>query len=177
MRVWSVTALPDDPTKGVISTADQGGKTFSFDCALGKNGMISQAAMCEGDGATPKGQYPLRRIFFRADKIAKPICSLASSPITENMGWCDDPSHPCYNKLVTLPFNASYERLYRRDDLYDIIVVLGHNDAPIIAGKGSAVFIHVARNNYGYTEGCIALEKSDILMFLNKISPDDIIDI
>ena len=85
------------------------------------------------------------------------------------MGWCDDPQSKQYNKLIKLPFNYSHEKLYKKENIYDIILVLNYNMNPTIKGKGSAIFIHVARKNYDKTEGCIALNKRDLLKILKQL--------
>jgi L,D-peptidoglycan transpeptidase YkuD (ErfK/YbiS/YcfS/YnhG family) len=131
-----------------------------FRCALGRSGVSGQKQ--EGDGATPAGLLPLRRVLYRADRTAIPRTSLPREPIAETDGWCDDAGHPDYNRLVTLPHPARCEELWRRDGLYDIVAVLGWNDAPVERGRGSAIFLHVARPGYAPTEGCIALAEADL---------------
>lgn len=126
----------------------------------------------EGDHASPAGTYPLRAFYYRKDKLEKPVCSLKAIEISEEIGWCDDPSHPDYNKRVSLPFDASHETLWRHDALYDVIVILGHNDNPPISGKGSCIFMHVAKEGYEGTEGCVALCMEDLLELLSLTEPD-----
>ena len=140
-------------------------------CALGRGGVRTDKR--EGDGATPAGAWPLRRVLFRADRLAKPDTRLPIQALTPNDGWCDDPAASAYNKPVVLPFAASHERLWRDDRLYDVIVVLGHNDDPPVAGKGSAIFMHVARDDFGPTEGCVALALRDLLRLLAACAPGD----
>ncbi len=139
-----------------------------FSCALGKNGIVSPGR--EGDGATPLGTFPLRRVLYRADRQAPPETPLCISPIGPRDGWCDESDDPAYNRPVRLPYPASAEKLTRRDRLYDMIVVLGHNDAPVIPGLGSAIFLHVARPDMGPTLGCIALAPDDLRYVLGNIS-------
>ncbi len=129
-------------------------------CALGKGGI--RADKREGDGATPIGLLPLRRVLYRADRLPPPSCAVPVEPIAPQDGWCDDPSHPDYNRPVTLPHPARHERLWREDGLYDLIGVLGWNDAPVQRGRGSAIFLHVARPDLAPTEGCIALPLPDL---------------
>ena len=118
----------------------------------------------EGDGATPAGRFPLRRLLYRPDRLpAPPATVLPASPIGPGVGWCDDAGDPGYNRPVSLPCAASHERLWRDDGLYDVVVVLGHNDAPPVPGLGSAIFLHVARPGYLPTEGCVALALPDLL--------------
>lgn len=111
----------------------------------------------EGDCATPAGLWPLRRVFYRADRVASPVCHLPVEPLCPHDGWCDDPTHPDYNRHVTLPHPARHERLWRDDHVYDILVVLGYNDDPVQSGQGSAIFLHLPPRGGRPTEGCIAL--------------------
>lgn len=139
---------------------------LSFDgqrmrCALGRAGMTSNKR--EGDGATPRGDFPLRRVLFRQDRVSPPKTTLQVAPIGRDDGWCDEPGDPLYNQPVTLPYEASCESLWRDDRLYDMIVVLGHNDDPVVAGGGSAIFLHVAEGDYGPTEGCVAVAVDDLV--------------
>jgi L,D-peptidoglycan transpeptidase YkuD (ErfK/YbiS/YcfS/YnhG family) len=140
-------------------------------CALGRSGILPEKR--EGDGGTPNGAFPLRRILFRADRLSRPASGLAVCPIEEDDGWCDDPSHPAYNQPVKEPFAAGHERLWRADGLYDVVVVLGYNDDPIRPGSGSAIFLHVARPDYGPTEGCVAIALDDLLNLLRDCRPGD----
>ncbi|MCE2563984.1 L,D-transpeptidase [Komagataeibacter sp. FNDCF1] len=111
----------------------------------------------EGDHATPAGIMPLRRVFYRADRVASPVCHLPVEPLSPHDGWCDDPAHPDYNRHVILPHPARHERLWREDHVYDILVVLGYNDDPVHSGRGSAIFAHLPPAGGRPTEGCIAL--------------------
>jgi L,D-peptidoglycan transpeptidase YkuD (ErfK/YbiS/YcfS/YnhG family) len=136
----------------------------SFRAALGRGGVRIDKQ--EGDGATPAGLLPLRRVLYRADRGAIPRTTAPREPIVETDGWCDEPSHRDYNSHVRLPHPASCEELWRRDGLYDLIGVLGWNDAPVQRGRGSAIFLHIARDNYAPTEGCVALAASDLRALL-----------
>ena len=120
----------------------------------------------EGDGATPIGTLPLRRVLYRADRVARPRCAVPVMPLAPHDGWCDDPADRAYNTLVRLPFPARHETLWRPDPLYDVIGVLGWNDAPVRRNEGSAIFLHVARPDWAPTEGCIALALPDLLALL-----------
>ena len=140
-----------------------------YRCALGWGGLSKDKF--EGDGTTPVGQFPLRRVFYRPDRIAKPNTILPIHALSLNDAWCDDPSHRAYNQLVTRPFSASHECLWREDNVYDLIVEIGYNDAPVIAGKGSAIFIHISRPAYSSTRGCIALLKEDLLNLIETCRP------
>lgn len=130
-------------------------------CALGRGGIAADKR--EGDGATPAGVFALRRLLFRPDRLAPPETTLPTAPLRPDDGWCDAPADPAYNRQVRLPYPASAEALWRQDHLYDLIVVIGHNDAPVVAGAGSAIFLHLARRDWGPTEGCVALALDDLL--------------
>jgi L,D-peptidoglycan transpeptidase YkuD (ErfK/YbiS/YcfS/YnhG family) len=140
-------------------------------CALGRAGIRPDKH--EGDGATPVGRFALRSVLYRPDRIARPVTSLAVRPIVEGDGWCDAPGHPDYNRPVRLPHPASCETMWRDDGLYDLVVVLGHNDDPPEPGRGSAIFLHVARPDYAPTEGCVALALADLVELLTTIDRDD----
>ncbi|MFN3076105.1 MAG: L,D-transpeptidase [Alphaproteobacteria bacterium] len=139
-------------------------------CALGRNGLKQDKR--EGDGATPIGCFSLRRVLFRPDRLAPPATRLPIQPIQPADGWCDDPSDLAYNCPVLLPYSASAESLWREDGLYDLIVILGHNDDPVLPGHGSAIFLHVARADFGPTEGCVAIGKEDLLRLLSVCKPN-----
>jgi len=133
-------------------------------CALGRGGV--RVDKREGDGATPAGSFPLRRVMYRADRLPPPETGLPVRAIDRDDGWCDDPEHPAYNRLVKTPFAARHERLWRDDALYDVIVELGFNDDPVEPGLGSAIFLHRAKAGYAPTQGCIALALGDLLALL-----------
>lgn len=134
-------------------------------CAIGRGGVKSEKK--EGDGATPAGRFPLRRVMYRADRVAEPKTGLPVRVLVAGDGWCDEPGDASYNRLVGLPFSASHEALWRDDAIYDVLVELGYNDDPVEPGLGSAIFVHVARPGYEPTEGCIALALEDLLDLLN----------
>ena len=138
------------------------GRTYR--AALGRGGV--RADKEEGDGATPAALLPLRRVLYRADRVAIPRAAVPREPIAESDGWCDDPGHPDYNRMVRLPHPARCEEVWRRDGVYDLVGVLGWNDAPVERGRGSAIFLHVARAGYAPTEGCVALALPDLLAVL-----------
>ncbi len=133
-------------------------------CALGAGGI--RAEKREGDGATPVGLLPLRRVLFRADRGPRPACAVPAEPIAPEDGWCDDPAHADYNRQVRLPHPGRHERLWREDAVYDLIGVLGWNDAPVRPGRGSAIFLHLARPGLPPTEGCIALPGPELRRLL-----------
>lgn len=146
-------------------------------CALGKAGVRPASEKREGDLASPLGVWPIRRVLYRPDKGAAPATALAALPLGPDDGWCDAPDDPAYNRPVTLPYRASAERLWRDDDLYDRIVVLGHNDDPPVAGLGSCIFLHIARPAYAPTEGCLALARADLEALLTTARPGDAVAI
>jgi L,D-peptidoglycan transpeptidase YkuD (ErfK/YbiS/YcfS/YnhG family) len=135
-----------------------------YRAALGRGGV--RLDKLEGDGATPVAVLPLRRLLYRADRVRAPECAVAVEPIAPDDGWCDDPAERDYNRMIRLPHDGHYEELWRRDALYDVIGVLGWNDAPVERGRGSAIFLHVARGDYAPTEGCIALALDDLRQVL-----------
>jgi L,D-peptidoglycan transpeptidase YkuD (ErfK/YbiS/YcfS/YnhG family) len=137
-----------------------------FRCAIGRGGRRRDKR--EGDGATPVGSWPMRRLLYRADRLSLPRTALAVSAIGATDGWCDAPLDARYNRPVQLPYPASAETLWREDAAYDLIVPLGYNDAPVIAGAGSAIFLHVARADFRPTEGCVALALADLLTVLRE---------
>ncbi len=152
-----------------ISTGNLNFEDRSVRCALGKGGTVPADEKREGDGASPLGTFPLLRVLYRADRIARPETTLACIPLKQSDGWCDDPGHPLYNRPVALPFGASHEALWRDDHAYDIIVELGHNSHPVVPDKGSAIFFHLAQPDYRPTEGCVAISYKHMLSALAAI--------
>jgi L,D-peptidoglycan transpeptidase YkuD (ErfK/YbiS/YcfS/YnhG family) len=142
-----------------------------FHCALGRSGVSENKA--EGDGATPSGTFELRKILYRADRLAAPKASLPVEVIRPGDGWCDAPDAVDYNRQVVLPHDASCETLWRDDHIYDLVAVTTYNEMPIIPGKGSAIFIHLAREGFTGTEGCIAFTEADLRMILADLRPRD----
>jgi len=142
-----------------------------YRCALGPEGVRRDKR--EGDRTTPAGRFPFRRLLYRADRLQPPATRLPQQAIDPADGWCDDPAAPSYNRAVKLPFSASHERLWREDGVYDLILVIGHNDNPVIPGHGSAVFIHVAHPDYRPTLGCVALAREDLLEILAESASGD----
>lgn len=130
----------------------------------GRGGVSERKA--EGDGATPVGVLPLLRVFYRADRVSVPKCAVPVEPLSLNDGWCDDVNDPAYNKQVRLPYAGRHEALWRADGIYDVIGVLGWNVSPVVPGRGSAIFLHVATPDFAPTAGCVALALPDVLAVL-----------
>ena len=143
--------------------------------AIGRGGIGDKRA--EGDSITPIGTYPLRRLLFRADRLAPPQTHLPALAILADDGWCDAPLDPKYNQPVKRPYRAGSEALWREDDLYDLLVVIGFNDSPVVAGKGSAIFLHYAKPDFSPTAGCVALKREDLVEALEQLQPGDTIRI
>lgn len=139
--------------------------------AIGPGGIAIKTG--EGDGITPRGIFPVREILYRADRIPPPDTALPLRAIAPDDGWCDAPEDPNYNRLVKLPYPASHEELWREDHLYDLILVLGYNDDPVVPGKGSAIFLHLVRPDYSHTHGCVALSYEDALAAIAQLRPGD----
>ena len=148
-----------------------------FPCAIGRSALISAEEKREGDGATPIGRWRMLRVLYRPDRMAAIETGLPAQAITRSDGWCDAPDDPHYNQQVALPYDASHEVLWREDHLYDALVVLDHNSDPVEAGRGSAIFLHVARENYEPTEGCVALRPEDLLSVLRQVDRDSAVTI
>ena len=141
----------------------------NFPCAIGRGGITADKR--EGDGATPAGAFALRRVLYRAGRLPRPFTRLTVTPIGPRDGWCDAPGRPDNNCQVRLPIGARAERLARADPVYDIIVVLGYNDEPVIDAMGSAIFMHIAKPNFAPTAGCIALRRKDLQAILRICGP------
>jgi L,D-peptidoglycan transpeptidase YkuD (ErfK/YbiS/YcfS/YnhG family) len=137
---------------------------FKLRCAIGRSGVRTNKR--EGDGATPAGRFRLLRVYYRPDRISRPRTAIPLEQIKPRDGWCDASVDRNYNRPVRLPYPASHERLWRNDGLYDVIVVLDYNIAPRRRMRGSAIFMHVARAGYKPTQGCIALDRADILKLI-----------
>jgi L,D-peptidoglycan transpeptidase YkuD (ErfK/YbiS/YcfS/YnhG family) len=137
---------------------------------LGRSGVTG--AKREGDGATPAGVFSLRALWYRADRLTAPVTGLPLHEILPDSGWSDDPADAAYNRPVLLPHAGRHERLWRDDRLYDLVVPLGYNDDPPVRGLGSAIFLHVARPDYGPTEGCVAIAREDLVRLLAGCGPE-----
>ena len=147
---------------------------YKVKCAIGKRGIGIKKK--EGDNITPKGKFKIKLIMYRKDRILNFKTKLTKLGIYKNMGWCDDPLSKNYNKLIRFPFAYNAEKLYRNDNIYDIVLVLNFNTDPIIKNRGSAIFIHIAKKNYRNTEGCIAIKKTDLKKLVKKINKKTIIN-
>lgn len=141
-------------------------------CRIGREGIAAVGEKREGDLKTPSGSFALRCVYYRPDRMEAPKTALPVIALTPEDGWCDDPAHPLYNQFVKLPFDGRHEKLWREDHVYDLIIPLGYNDgveSPIIAGAGSAIFMHLMREDGVGTEGCIALKRDDLLELLATV--------
>ena len=145
-----------------------------YKCAIGKNGMIKNKI--EGDGCTPEGIYSLGPLYYRSDRITKLKTNFNPIPLEKDMNWSDYPQSRYYNKLVRFK-DISYESLYKIDHTYDIILVINYNINPIIKGKGSAIFLHLAKKDFSPTNGCIAMKKVCLFEILQKLNIKDKIKI
>ena len=150
-------------------------KNFKFRCALGKAGIKEKKL--EGDNITPRGTYRIIKVFYRSDRIKNLTTRITKIKIKKNMGWCDDFKSKDYNKLIKIPFKYSYEKLFRTDHIYDLVILINYNYKPIIRNKGSAIFLHIAKKNYQKTAGCIALKKKHLLKILSNIKKNEKIKI
>ncbi|MGE0154577.1 MAG: L,D-transpeptidase [Reyranellaceae bacterium] len=163
--ILEVRPDPAEPRRG---TARLRGDQRVFACALGRTGVAADKR--EGDGATPLGTFPLRQAFYRPDRESPPATGLTLRALTPQDGWCDEAAAADYNRFVRLPHPHRHERLWREDRVYDLIVVVGYNDAPVAPGKGSAIFIHLMRDDGAPTEGCVAFKREDLLEILAALS-------
>ena len=142
---------------------------FKFKCSVGKKGFSKNKK--EGDYTTPRGIFGLGNIYYRSDRIQKPRTKLKTIILKKDMGWCDDPKSKFYNKLIKIRKKTkfSYEKLYRKDYKYDLLILIKYNYKKIIKHNGSAIFLHLTKN-YSSTRGCIALQKRDFLILLKVIN-------
>ena len=156
-------------------TALWGGRKIR--CAVGKNGIVVASAKREGDGKTPAGIWPMRQVFYRSDRLPPPKTKLPMRATQPDDAWCDVDGDPKYNQLVKLPYAILDERLWRDDHLYDVVTVLGYNDAPILPGKGSAIFLHLARPDYSPSTGCVTLALEDFLPVLAEADVNTTVEV
>ena len=170
LNLIRVRARPGERTRGWLVAGP-----LAFPVALGRGGI--KANKREGDGATPRGTFKLRRLWWRADRAPLPHTRLPVRRIRQNDGWCEDPSARAYNQPVVVPEGSKADRLWRQDRLYDFVIELDHNTRPRIAGRGSAVFVHVARPGFAPTAGCVALKADALRNLLARFGPQTRIDI
>jgi L,D-peptidoglycan transpeptidase YkuD (ErfK/YbiS/YcfS/YnhG family) len=163
-EMLEVRARTRDRTRGILRL---GGITVP--CALGRSGIVMRKR--EGDGGTPAGRFRLLSVFHRPDRGLPPATLLPVAPLSPDAGWCDDPNSPRYNRPVELPFEGSHEKMWRADRLYDIVVVLDCNMHPAVKGMGSAIFFHIAREDYRPTEGCVAVAPEHMRLILSRSGP------
>ncbi len=142
-------------------------------CALGRSGVRPAADKREGDGASPVGLWPLRRVLYRPDREPRPATRLPVAAVSPEDGWCDAPGDPAYNQPVRLPYSSSAEQLWREDRVYDLIIILGHNDDPPVSPMGSAIFLHLIQPDGAPTAGCVAVSREDMLDLLARARPGD----
>ncbi len=140
----------------------------SYRCSIGLGGVTKEKM--EGDHCTPVGEYKFDKIYYRADKLGKINFLISSAIISHLDGWCDDPDDKSYNQYIQFPFAGSAEKLFREDDLYDIVCVMNYNTKPIQPGRGSAIFLHVCKDDFSHTEGCIAVEKEVLIKISKQIT-------
>ena len=160
----TIRRKPGDTSRGWLMAG-----MLALPVALGRGGI--KANKREGDGGTPRGSFRLRRLWWRADRHPRPTTSLPTQRITSADGWCEDPTDRHYNQPIKVPANANADRLARTDNLYDFIIEIDHNTRPRVAGRGSAVFIHAARQGFAPTAGCVALELNALRRMLSRLGP------
>lgn len=184
LAAWALTALMLTPVQAReplrVRRAADGTWVLALDgraypCAVGRAGVAPLGGKREGDGRTPSGEFALRGLYYRPDKIQRALLPDRWKPIPlqPDDGWCDEPKDPRYNRPVKLPFAPSHEELWREDDVYDLIVPLGYNDDPVVPGLGSAIFFHMARPGYEPTAGCVAVTRAHLLEILARTRPGD----
>jgi len=169
MRVKSphvivIRRAPGNPRQGRVALAHG-----VVGAALGRGGVA--ALKREGDGATPLGRFPVRAVLYRADRVKRPRSLLPLRAIRSDDAWCEDPADRSYNRLVKAWSRPGIDRLHRHDPLYDVILVLGFNDRPRVRGRGSAIFVHLARHGYAPTAGCVGLSRHDLFALLRELQP------
>ena len=158
-----------------LNTLEVGGITYA--CTIGRAGIAPVGEKREGDLKTPTGSFPLRHCYYRADRMGTPDSGLELIALTPDCGWCDDAAHPLYNQFVKLPFAGRHEKLWRDDHVYDLVIPLGYNDGPIVPGAGSAIFLHLMREDGVGTEGCVALRKADLLALLPHLHAGTVLQV
>ena len=143
-------------------------KGYKLKCSIGRSGLNHSKK--EGDLTTPKGLFKLGLLYYRKDRIKSLKCVIKKKIIKKNMGWCNDSTSKKYNQEISFPFKYRAEKLYRKDNIYDIFINIKYNSNPIVKGRGSAIFLHLCNKKYESTRGCLALVKEDFLKILPLIS-------
>jgi L,D-peptidoglycan transpeptidase YkuD (ErfK/YbiS/YcfS/YnhG family) len=164
LRFLRVRRKPGAPTRGWLLAG-----TKEIPVAIGRGGI--KANKREGDGGTPRGAFRLKQLWWRADRHPRPQTRLPVRRIGKDDGWCEDPTDRRYNRRITVPADSNADRLARLDPLYDFIVELDHNTRPRIAGRGSAVFVHIARPGFAPTAGCVAMTMPALRRLLERVGP------
>ena len=159
-----VRAAAGDPRRGWLTAGPQ-----AIPVALGRGGIIANKR--EGDGGTPKGVFRPKRLWWRADRLPRPQTFLPVRAIRPDDAWCEDPASRHYNRPIRLGASGGGDRLRRDDHLYDFIIEIDHNTSPRVAGRGSAVFLHLARPDFSPTAGCVSMTRSAMLQLLRQIGP------
>lgn len=170
LRRIIVRASREDPSRGILVAG-----ALTVPCALGRSGVTRHKR--EGDGATPAGRLRLVHCFYRVDRLSRPITRLPTTIIRRSDGWCDDPSDRNYNRPVTLPYPAGHEDMWRKDGLYDIVVILDWNLDNPRPGRGSAIFLHLAAPGFAPTAGCVAVTRLAMMQILVLSGPETFLDI
>lgn len=170
LRTIRVAAAPAGRRRGRLTAG-----SLAFPCALGRTGLSRRKR--EGDGATPVARLRPLAVLYRPDRGPRPRTALPVRAIRRADGWCDDPADRNYNRRVAIPYPASHEELARADGLYDLVVVLDWNTRPRMPGRGSAIFVHVARPDSAPTAGCVALEAQALRRLLARLGPRSILSI
>jgi L,D-peptidoglycan transpeptidase YkuD (ErfK/YbiS/YcfS/YnhG family) len=168
--VFTVARAPGEPSRGILR-----GSGATFPVALGRAGIAANKR--EGDGGTPRGRFRLLRLWWRSDRVPRPRTALPVRRIERDDAWCEDASDRRYNRPVRREASAPGDRLWRDDHLYDLFIEIDHNTRPRIAGRGSAVFIHLAREGFLPTAGCVALRGGDLRRLLPRLRKDAVIEI
>ena len=143
-------------------------KGYKLKCSIGKSGV--KILKKEGDLATPKGIFKLGPLYYRKDRNKKIKSKIPKKIIKKNMGWCNDSRSKKYNKEINFPFSYKAERLFRKDNIYDLFINIKYNSNPITKEKGSAIFFHITNDKYKPTKGCVAIQKKDFLKILPLIN-------
>ncbi|MET0569185.1 MAG: L,D-transpeptidase family protein [Hyphomicrobiaceae bacterium] len=163
-RVLTIAARAPFATRGIVRVDG-----LVLPCALGRTGRRFRKR--EGDGATPIGRFSICEVFYRSDRVRRPRTALPCRPLRPWDGWCDTMEDRNYNRLVKHPYPASAEVMWREDSLYDVVLVLGYNRQPRVRGRGSAIFMHLARPGYAPTAGCVALSARNMRIVLERLAP------